>query len=87
VTPALVTAAIFSFLLHLGRLPAPVDLPEQPEPLHDLGSIADLADPSSVTNWGAIFAMSTLALVPVFYRVHLIQRYLIEGIATSGLKG
>ncbi|HML20267.1 MAG TPA: hypothetical protein PKD09_01385 [Aggregatilinea sp.] len=45
------------------------------------------ADPSSVTDWGAIFAMSTLSLLPVFLIFVVFQRYLVEGIATSELKG
>src|SRR5262249_53934397 len=32
-------------LLHLGRFPAPADLPEQPKPVHDLGGAADVRRP------------------------------------------
>ena len=45
------------------------------------------ADPSTVSNWGAIFAMATLALVPVFAVFIFFQRYLVEGISTAGLSG
>ncbi len=45
------------------------------------------ADPSSATDWGAIFAMSSLSLVPVFVIFVLFQKYIVEGISTSGLKG
>jgi multiple sugar transport system permease protein len=38
-------------------------------------------------SWGALFAMSILSLVPVFAMFIFFQRYLIEGIATGGLKG
>ncbi|MFW5995327.1 MAG: carbohydrate ABC transporter permease, partial [Spirochaetia bacterium] len=45
------------------------------------------ADPASVTNWGAMFAMATASLVPVVVVFLLLQRYIVEGISTSGLKG
>jgi multiple sugar transport system permease protein len=44
------------------------------------------ADPSSVTNWGAMFAMSVLSLLPSFILFLIFQRYLVEGISTTGLK-
>jgi multiple sugar transport system permease protein len=50
-------------------------------------ALRTFADPSTVTNWGAIFAMSTLGLIPVFVVFIFFQRFLIEGISTSGLKG
>lgn len=45
------------------------------------------ADPSGTTDWGAIFAMSSLSLAPVFVVFILFQRFLVEGISTTGLKG
>ena len=49
--------------------------------------VRTFADPAGVTNWGAIFAMATLALVPVFAVFIFFQRYLVAGISTSGLSG
>jgi pectin-derived oligosaccharide transport system permease protein len=40
-----------------------------------------------VSNWGAFFAMATLALVPVFAVFIFFQRFLVEGISTAGLSG
>lgn len=39
------------------------------------------------SSWGALFAMSTLSLIPLFAVFIFFQRYLIEGITTGGLKG
>lgn len=39
------------------------------------------------TAWGDLFAMSILSVVPVFIIFLIFQRYLVEGIATHGLKG
>jgi len=39
------------------------------------------------TNYGAIMAASVLSLLPIFVIFLSLQKYFIEGIATSGLKG
>lgn len=87
VTPALVTAAIFSFYFTWGDFLHPLIYLNNPSLFTISVALRTFADPSAVTNWGAIFAMSTLALVPVFVVFIFFQRYLVEGIATSGLKG
>jgi multiple sugar transport system permease protein len=40
-----------------------------------------------LTEWGQVFAASLVALVPVVLIFLLFQRYFIQGIATTGLKG
>ena len=45
------------------------------------------ADSASTTDYGAMFAMSTLSLIPVFLIFLFFNRYLVQGIGTSGLKG
>ncbi|MDX1523615.1 MAG: carbohydrate ABC transporter permease, partial [Anaerolineae bacterium] len=50
-------------------------------------ALRSFSDPSAATNWGAVFAMSALSLVPVFILFFMFQKYLVEGISTSGLKG
>jgi len=43
-------------------------------------------DNETVSNWGAMFAMSVVSLIPVFILFFLCQKYIVEGISTSGLK-
>ena len=85
--PALITSMIFSFywkwqdffgpLLYLNKAKLyPVSL-----------ALKLFADPSSQTNYGAMFAMSVLSLVPVFILFIAFQKYLVEGISTTGMKG
>ncbi|MEK5448625.1 carbohydrate ABC transporter permease [Paenibacillus sp. FSL R7-0331] len=87
IKPALVTAAIFEFywawdnffgaLIYLGR----------PQ-LYTLSVALRLfADPSSGTDWSAMFAMATLSLIPPILVFFIFQRYIVEGISTTGLKG
>jgi multiple sugar transport system permease protein len=45
------------------------------------------ADPTSVTNWGAMFAMASLSILPVMMVFFVLQKYIVEGISTTGLKG
>ena len=44
-------------------------------------------DQTSSSDYGALFAMSTLSLVPIFLIFAFMQKYLTEGVATSGIKG
>ncbi|HEY3060281.1 MAG TPA: carbohydrate ABC transporter permease [Chloroflexota bacterium] len=87
ISPALVTAAIFSFYFTWGDFLTPLIYLNDPKLYTISVALRTFADPSSVTNWGAIFAMGTLALVPVFAVFIFFQRYLVEGISTAGLSG
>lgn len=44
-------------------------------------------DPAAQSDWGAAYAMSVLSLVPVIVIFFSFQKYLVEGISTTGLKG
>jgi pectin-derived oligosaccharide transport system permease protein len=87
VTPALVTAAIFSFYFTWGDFLSPLIYLNDPRLYTISVALRTFSDPAGVTNWGAIFAMATLALVPVFTVFVFFQRYLVHGISTAGLSG
>lgn len=44
-------------------------------------------DAMGQSSWGAMFAMSTVSLIPLFAIFIFFQRYLIEGITAGGVKG
>ena len=44
-------------------------------------------DSESVINWGKIMATSFVVVLPLFLLFFMAQKYFVEGIATSGLKG
>ena len=44
-------------------------------------------DPGSSSDYGAMFAMATLSILPSILIFLFFQKYLVEGISTSGLKG
>ncbi|HEY2592365.1 MAG TPA: carbohydrate ABC transporter permease [Chloroflexota bacterium] len=87
ISPAIVTAAIFSFYFTWGDFLGPLIYLNDPRLYTISVALRTFSDPAGVTNWGAIFAMATLALVPVFAVFILFQRYLVEGISTAGLAG
>jgi multiple sugar transport system permease protein len=87
IAPAMITAAIFSFYFTWNDFLHPLIYLNAPQLYTISVALRTFSDPSTVTNWGAIFAMSTLSLIPVFVIFVFFQRYLIEGISTSGLKG
>ncbi len=86
-TPAIVTASIFSFYWTWDEFLVPLIYLNSPDLYTVSLALRTFADPSGQTDWGAIFAMSSLSLVPVFIIFVSFQRYLVEGISTTGLKG
>ncbi len=85
-TPVLATAAIFSFLWTWDDFFGPlIYLNDMRGYTVQLG-LQSFVDSSSNSDWGGLFAMSTLSLVPVFFFFLFFQRLLIEGIATTGMK-
>jgi multiple sugar transport system permease protein len=84
--PALITSAIFSFYWAWNDFMTPL-LYIQSTELYPVSLALQLfSDPNSVTNWGAMFAMGTLSILPVFIIFLFFQRYIVEGVSTSGLK-
>jgi multiple sugar transport system permease protein len=88
-TPALITVAIFTFvwtwndffsqLLYLTS----ADKLTVPLALRMLNSSTGEA----TSTWGLLFAMSCLSVIPLLLIFFFFQRRLVEGIATTGLKG
>ncbi|WP_088102757.1 carbohydrate ABC transporter permease [Halalkalibacter urbisdiaboli] len=44
-------------------------------------------DSQGDSSWGSVFAMSVLSLLPITTVFFIFQKYIVEGIATTGLKG
>ena len=42
-------------------------------------------DPGSSSDYGAMFAMATISIIPSILIFLIFQRYLVDGISTSGL--
>ena len=44
-------------------------------------------DPTSFSNYGGLFAMSWISLIPIIVFFIVFQKYLVNGIAMDGIKG
>ena len=85
--PALVTSAIFTFIWTWNDFFGPLLYLKDPD-LYTLPIALRLfVDQSSSADYGAQMAMAVLALIPVFLFFLIFQRYLVDGVATQGLKG
>lgn len=87
ITPALATSAIFSFYWTWDNLLGPVLYLNSPSKYTVSLALNMFLSNETVSNWGAMFAMSIVSLIPVFVVFFFFQRYVVEGISTSGLKG
>ena len=85
--PVMITGSIFSFIWRwddfLSALLYVNETTKYPVSL----ALKLFADPGSGSDYGAMFAMATLSILPVTLIFIFLQKYLVEGIATSGLKG
>lgn len=85
--PSIVTTVIIQFYWKWDDYMGPLLYLSKPKSYTVSLAIKMFADAASTTDFGAMFAMSTLSLVPVFLIFLFFNRYLVEGIGTSGLKG
>jgi multiple sugar transport system permease protein len=87
IQPALITAAIFTFYWTWEEFMGPLIYLSNPRQYTLSLALRGFADPGTGTDWGAIFAMASLSLVPVFAIFVFFQKYLVRGISTTGLTG
>ncbi len=85
--PAIVTTVIIQFYWKWDDYMGPLLYLSKPKSYTVSLAIKMFADAASTTDYGAMFAMSTLSLLPVFFIFLFFNKYLVEGIGTSGLKG
>ena len=87
IKPALITAAIFTFIWTWNDFLGPLLYVNSPE-LYPLPIALRLYnDATSTSDYGATVAVSFLALVPILIFFIVFQRFLVAGVATQGLKG
>jgi multiple sugar transport system permease protein len=87
IQPPLVTSAIFSFYWTWSDFLTPLIYLNSPTLYTVSVALRSFADPAGATDWGSIFAMSAVSLIPVILIFVVFQRYIVEGISTTGMKG
>lgn len=85
--PSLITTIIFSFYWRWDDFLGPLLYLNKPKMYTVSLAMRMFADPMSSTDWGAIFAMGTLSLLPILAIFVIFQKHLVAGISTTGLKG
>lgn len=84
--PALGTTTIFTFIWTWNDFFSQLIYLTKPDLYTNPLALRAFVDSQSATDWGAVFAMSVVSLLPVFIVFLLGQRFLIQGIATTGGK-
>ena len=84
--PALATTAIFTFIWTWNDFFSQLIFLTKPELYTVSLALRAFMDSQSSTDYGELFAMSVVTLVPIFLVFLFGQRFLIKGIATTGIK-
>ena len=87
VQPSIVTASIFAFYWIWQDFFQPLIFVSNPKNFTIPLALKLYTDPNSYNNYGGLFAMSVISLLPVILIFIKFQKYLVEGIATDGIKG
>ncbi|MFG3024057.1 carbohydrate ABC transporter permease [Streptomyces sp. NPDC048254] len=85
--PALITTAIFTFIWSWNDFFTQLIYLFDPEKFTITLALRNFVDQSSSSAYGPMFAMSVISLLPIVLFFFAFQRYLVQGMATSGLKG
>ncbi|WP_456845166.1 carbohydrate ABC transporter permease [Cellulomonas sp. P5_C6] len=84
--PALATTAIFTFIWTWNDFFSQLIFLTRPDMYTAPVALRTFLDSTGASSWGPMFAMSIVSLVPVFLAFLLGQKYLVKGIATTGIK-
>ncbi len=87
-SPALVTTALFTFLWTWDDFFNHLLYLTKPETFSVSRALRTfIGDAGAVSNWGGALAMSTLSMIPAFILFFSLQKYFVQGITTTGIKG
>ncbi|MFC8790617.1 carbohydrate ABC transporter permease [Streptomyces cinereoruber] len=84
--PALASTAIFTFIWTWNDFYTQLIYLTDPDKYTTPLALRAFVDQQTATDWGSVFAMSVVSLVPVFLVFLAGQRFLLRGIATTGGK-
>ncbi|BEL03171.1 carbohydrate ABC transporter permease [Actinoplanes sichuanensis] len=84
--PALATTTIFTFIWTWNDFFSQLIYLTDPDMYTVPVALRSYVDATVSTSWGSMFAMSVVSLLPIFLAFLVGQRFLIKGIATTGIK-
>jgi multiple sugar transport system permease protein len=85
-TPAIATTVIFTFMWMWNDFFGSLIYLTTPDNFTVPLALQAFLDSQGTSDWGAMFAMSIVSLIPLFVVFLLGQRFLIRGFATTGIK-
>lgn len=85
--PAIVTTAIFTFIWTWNDFFSQMLYITGIDKFTVALALRQFVDATGNSSWGALFAMSTLSLVPLFLMFVFFQNYLVDGITAGSIKG
>ncbi|WP_372435058.1 carbohydrate ABC transporter permease [Actinotalea soli] len=85
-TPALATTAIFTFIWTWNDFFSQLIFLTNPDMYTVPVALRTFVDSTGESSWGSLFAMSIVSLIPIFLVFLFGQKYLVKGIATTGIK-
>ena len=84
--PALTTVALFAFIRSWNDFLGPLVFLGRDE-LYTLSLAASMLKSNLDPNWSVLLALGTVMILPVLLIFFVMQKYFIQGIAMSGIKG
>ncbi|MDR2094893.1 MAG: carbohydrate ABC transporter permease [Treponema sp.] len=85
--PALITTVLFTFLWTWDDFFNQLLYLNSP-PIYTVPmGLRLFIDSSGMSSWGSMFAMAVLSIVPCFILFFSLQKYFVQGISTTGIKG
>ncbi len=85
-TPALAATAVFTFISSWNDFFSALIYLTDPDMMTVPVALRTFVDAQGESNWGGMFAMSIVSLVPVLIAFIVGQKYLVQGISTTGGK-
>ena len=85
--PAIITTVLFTFLWTWDDFFNQLLYLNSPQNYTVPMGLRLFLDASGISSWGAMFAMSVLSILPCFVLFFSLQKYFVQGIATTGMKG
>jgi multiple sugar transport system permease protein len=85
--PALITTMLFTFLWNWDDFFNQLLYLNSPSTYTVPLGLRLFLDSSGISSWGPMFAMSVLSIVPSFILFFSLQKYFVQGISTTGIKG
>jgi multiple sugar transport system permease protein len=85
--PALITTVLFTFLWTWDDFFNQLLYLNSPSIYTVPMGLRLFIDSSGMSSWGSMFAMAVLSIVPCFILFFSLQKYFVQGISTTGIKG